>query len=148
MRILIDTREQAPFTFEGYEVELKTATLPVRDYSLPGFEDRAAVERKSLDDLVGCLMGKDRERFERELVKGRAYDLFAVVVEATLARCVQRALSVRHDPTGGLTDHHHLSGEVSNPLYLGRKPGRGGVCYLFNAAKISPGDRRAVSNGG
>jgi len=30
-------------------------------------------------------MGKDRERFERELKKGRAYDLFAVVVEAPLS---------------------------------------------------------------
>jgi ERCC4-type nuclease len=85
MRILIDTREQAPFTFKGYDVDPETATLPVGDYSLPGFEDRAAIERKSLNDLIGCLMGKDRERFERELARGRHYDLFAVVVEASLA---------------------------------------------------------------
>jgi len=62
----------------------ETATLPVGDYSLPGFEDRAAVERKSLNDLVGCLMGKERSRFERELARGRHYDLFAVVLEASL----------------------------------------------------------------
>jgi DNA excision repair protein ERCC-4 len=85
MRILVDTREQAPFTFQGYEVDPEPATLPCGDYSLPGFEDRAAVERKSLNDLVGCLMGKDRDRFERELARGRHYDLFAVVVEASLA---------------------------------------------------------------
>ena len=64
MRILIDTREQAPFTFQGYEVDPEPATLPCGDYSLPGFEDRAAVERKKLNDLVGCLVGKDRDRFE------------------------------------------------------------------------------------
>lgn len=85
MKILIDTREQAPFGFNGYDVTPETATLPVGDYSLPGFEDRAAIERKSLNDLIGCLMGKDRERFERELARGRHYDLFAVVVEASLA---------------------------------------------------------------
>jgi len=89
MRILVDTREQAPFAFKGYEVEPKTATLPVGDYSLPGFQDRAAVERKSLNDLIGCLMGKDRERFERELARGRHYDLFAVVIEASLANVSQ-----------------------------------------------------------
>jgi len=55
------------------------------DYSLPGFEDRAAIERKSLNDLIGCLMGSNRQRFERELARGRHYDLFAVVVEASLA---------------------------------------------------------------
>lgn len=87
MRILIDTREQQPFSFTRYEVATEPATLPVGDYSLPGFEDRGAVERKSLNDLVGCLMGKDRDRdrFERELARGRHYDLFAMVVEANLA---------------------------------------------------------------
>jgi DNA excision repair protein ERCC-4 len=85
LKILIDSREQAPFTFQGYEVETETASLPVGDYSLPGFEDRAAIERKSLNDLIACLMGKDRERFKRELTKGRFYDLFVVVVEASLA---------------------------------------------------------------
>jgi DNA excision repair protein ERCC-4 len=85
MRILIDSREQLPFLFRGYEVALEVVGLPVGDYSLPGFEDRAAVERKSLEDLIGCLMGSNRERFERELYKGRHYDLFAVVVEAPLS---------------------------------------------------------------
>lgn len=85
MRILIDTREQQPFSFTRYEVATEPATLPVGDYSLPGFEDRAAIERKSHEDLISCLMGSHRDRFERELYRGRHYDLFAVVVEATLA---------------------------------------------------------------
>ncbi len=85
MKILIDTREQAPFTFRGYQADPEPATLPVGDYSLPGFQDRVSIERKSLDDLVGCLRGSNRERFERELARGRHYDLFVVVVEASLA---------------------------------------------------------------
>lgn len=85
MRILIDTRERLPFTFKGYGVHPEPATLPTGDYSLPGFEDRIAIERKSLNDLVGCLMGEGRDRFEKELARARHYDLFAVVVEATLA---------------------------------------------------------------
>lgn len=84
MRIIIDTREQRPFDFTKYDVETVRAALPAGDYSLPGFEDRAAVERKSLDDLIGCLKGENRERFERELARLRVYDLAAVVVEASL----------------------------------------------------------------
>lgn len=84
MVILIDTREQTPFTFNGYDVEPQPVALPVGDYSLPGLLDRVAIERKSLGDLVGCLMGGNRDRFERELAKARHYDLFAVVVEAAL----------------------------------------------------------------
>jgi ERCC4-type nuclease len=85
MRILIDTREQQPFLFRAFEAEPEPATLPVGDYSLPGFQDRVAIERKSLEDLIGCLMNSNRERFEKELARARHYDLFAVVVEATLA---------------------------------------------------------------
>ncbi len=84
IRIVVDTREQAPILFERYDVEVIRAGLPVGDYSLPGFEDRVSLERKSLDDLVGCLMGQNRDRFERELAKGAHYELFAVVVEAGL----------------------------------------------------------------
>jgi ERCC4-type nuclease len=84
MKIVIDTREQAPYSFDKYQVEVTTGGLPAGDYSLPGFEDRVAIERKSLDDLIGCLMNSNRDRFERELSKLRFYDFAAVVVEAPL----------------------------------------------------------------
>ena len=84
MRIVVDTREQRPFPFTKYEAEVERATLPTSDYSLPGFEDRVGIERKELGDLVGCLMGSNRERFERELRRLSTYELKAVVVEASM----------------------------------------------------------------
>jgi len=84
MRILIDTREQTPYSFNRYDVDVMSGALPAGDYSLPGFEDRVAIERKSLNDLVGCLMNSNRARFERELSKLQFYNLGAVVVEASL----------------------------------------------------------------
>jgi ERCC4-type nuclease len=89
MRILIDSREQLPFTFANYEVEPEVVALPVGDYSLPGFQDRVSIERKSLEDLIACLMGDNRDRFERELAKARHFDFFAVVVEAPLSAVSQ-----------------------------------------------------------
>ncbi|MEW6365194.1 MAG: ERCC4 domain-containing protein [Acidobacteriota bacterium] len=84
MVILVDSREQAPYTFAPYGAAPATATLPAGDYSLGGFADRVGVERKELDDLVACLIGTNRERFERELQRLSRYELAAVVVEATL----------------------------------------------------------------
>lgn len=85
MIVQVDTREQLPYSFERFpDVEVITEALPAGDYSLPGFEDRVAIERKSIDDLVQCLMNDQRDRFERELQRASHYDLFAVVVEATL----------------------------------------------------------------
>ena len=84
MTILVDSREQKPFTFEHerYDVKIQPGTLTVGDYSLCSLEDKVAVERKSLPDLVQCL-GRERERFERELQRGAALDAFAVVVEGS-----------------------------------------------------------------
>ena len=81
LRIVRDSREQAPFAFAGLPVEVTVAALEAGDYSLAGFERRVAVERKELGDLVGCL-GTDRQRFERELARLRGFDAAAVVVEA------------------------------------------------------------------
>ena len=81
LRIVVDSREQAPFTFSGLPVEVEVAALEAGDYSVRGFERKVAVERKELGDLVGCL-SVERERFERELARLRGYDAAAVVVEA------------------------------------------------------------------
>ena len=85
MKILIDTREQLPFAFSGKsfeDVTTEAGSLPTGDYSLAGLTDLVAVERKSLDDLAQCL-GRERDRFERELVRARGLDAFAVVVESS-----------------------------------------------------------------
>ena len=87
MRVIVDSREQAPFPFRGprYEgVTVEVGALSVGDYSLAGLADKVAVERKELSDLVACL-GRERERFERELARGAALDAFCVVVEASWA---------------------------------------------------------------
>ena len=82
LRIVVDSREQCPFRFEGFNAVVTVGALEAGDYSLAGFERRVAIERKSLPDLVACL-GVERERFARELSRLRGYDCAAVVVEAT-----------------------------------------------------------------
>ena len=85
MRIVRDTREQRGYRFEGpayADVFVEEGTLPIGDYSVVGLEDKIAVERKSLPDLVQCL-GRERERFVRELQRAVALDAFCVVVEAS-----------------------------------------------------------------
>lgn len=82
LTIVCDTREQCPWSFEGYAVEVIRAGLKSGDYSLAGFEDRIALERKSLADLVGSL-STGRERFEREMDRLSVLQFSAVLVEAS-----------------------------------------------------------------
>ena len=79
--LLIDTREQTPFLFDGYET--RVATLKTGDYSLEGFDDRVAVERKSKEDAYGCV-GSGRKRFVACLERLAELDRAAIVIERSL----------------------------------------------------------------
>ena len=79
-RIIVDTREQAEYTFACPVVRRK---LDTGDYSVEGFETRVAVERKSLTDFVHTVI-HDFQRFAVELDKLSRMDATCVVVEADL----------------------------------------------------------------
>ena len=86
--IVQDTREQTPLCFSRWsEVVVELGTLNAGDYALQGLETKAAVDRKSIDDLAGSLTS-GRERFEAELTRARGFDLFAIVVEASMQDAV------------------------------------------------------------
>lgn len=101
LSIIVDTREQAPYGFERFPVEVIRAGLPTGDYSLPEHEARAAIERKSLDDLIGCLT-VGRARFERELARARALACFAVVIEASMEDVARHRYTSRMEPHAAL----------------------------------------------
>lgn len=78
--IIIDTREKIPFEFATLPSEI--GSLDTADYSVKGLTHLVAVERKSLDDLLGCV-GRERDRFKRELQRLRAYKFRLLVIETT-----------------------------------------------------------------
>lgn len=80
--IIIDTREQSPYIFDSTS-SIRVA-LSTGDYSIQGFEDKIAIERKTVDDLIGCL-STGRDRFERELSRGMDLEYFALVIEGSLS---------------------------------------------------------------
>ena len=78
-RIVIDTREQRPYSFE----DSTRAALSAGDYSIEGLETAIAVERKSLSDWISTII-HDGKRFARELDKLSAYHAAAVVIESSI----------------------------------------------------------------
>ena len=77
---IVDSREQNALNLEP--LTTVTSTLPTGDYSVRGLEHVVAIERKSLGDLVGCV-GRDRERFDREVQRLLAYPVRILVVESS-----------------------------------------------------------------
>jgi hypothetical protein len=109
--IVIDSMEQHPFSFQGIRLDLSEMSAPQRrafesgqwngcidaecvfralgagngDYSLNGFYGRCHIERKSLEDAHGTILGwgDRRERFQRELENLAGMEAGAVVVECS-----------------------------------------------------------------
>lgn len=79
-RVVIDTREQAEYSFDCPTVRHK---LDAGDYSVVGLEPVVRVERKSLADFVRTLL-HDFQRFAVELEKLAAIKHTCIVVEANL----------------------------------------------------------------
>jgi len=83
--LIKDSREPAVAWDEYFKAPMIVRKLDTGDYSVDGLETMIAIERKTLDDLVGCL-GKGRARFERELERSQALDYFAVILEEGYAQ--------------------------------------------------------------
>jgi len=89
--ILIDNREGHPYNFANIPpprstkktiiVRTETIFLPTGDYSIKGFADVVAVERKSIEDLFMTL-GKNRQRFKREMMRLQDFDYAAIIIES------------------------------------------------------------------
>ncbi|MCL4488874.1 MAG: hypothetical protein M1570_12190 [Chloroflexi bacterium] len=82
--IVIDTREQEPYSFDPRLAAAVRRALPAGDYSVEGLEERIAVERKTLDDFVSTVI-RARPRFREELRRLAGYRAACVVVEAGVA---------------------------------------------------------------
>lgn len=122
MRVLVDSRERAPWTFEGQGIETEVVTLETGDYSLPGLEHRVAIERKSIDDWTGTVM-RERSRFYRELERLRAFQFRAVIVEASVREIMGGRYKSRANPASVLGFVAEVTVGQSVPVYLaGSRP--------------------------
>jgi len=119
--ILIDKAEKAEWFFTGLRArscidkemreylprtERRFLGIGMGDYSLDGYQGRVHIERKSMADFQGTLLGWRKEtetdegwhidndrraRFKRELKQLAAIECKAVIIEATLDDCLENA---------------------------------------------------------
>jgi len=107
--ILIDSAEQQPFTFQGIKTDAADGSrkliVPTEwkclgrhpnslgDYSVVGGEGRCHVERKSMEDAQGTILGWDgrRERLKSELQNLSEIRCGVVIVECSFAAMLANA---------------------------------------------------------
>jgi ERCC4-type nuclease len=80
--VLIDDREQKPLLF----VNSRKKRLKYGDYTICGYEDCVAVERKSIDDAASSVSGPDRAKFEQRIIEAKkALKTYIIVIEANFS---------------------------------------------------------------
>jgi ERCC4-type nuclease len=101
--LLCDTREPNPHPWAKYLPEgwrIWRGTLETGDLALAALPEGAVIERKTSSDMAGCI-GRDRERFARELRRGRYVGHLLVVVEGTMSDVAAAARGIHHNAVLG-----------------------------------------------
>lgn len=117
--ILVDTREQKPWTFPGWAVRHKA--LKYGDYSIAGYETQFCIERKSVADLFHSFT-TTRERMIKRLEGMGKIKCSSLIVEGDVWEIVRGV--ARSQVNGRL-----LLGSVST------------LCTLNGVSLILTGDR-------
>jgi len=81
LTIVCDNREQNPFDLSPCQVE--SGTLQTGDYGIKDMESICRVERKADSNELAAMVGRERERFERELERLTAFPVRCVVCECS-----------------------------------------------------------------
>jgi len=97
MIIVIDNREQLPLDFRRSKVveDVRYVTLKTGDYSILGYEDKIAFERKNPNDLFSSL-GVGHKRFKKELERALEMDYFAIIVERSYTEILNKDFEGSH----------------------------------------------------
>lgn len=103
--IIVDTREQKPYTFDAYDVDTEEATLATGDYTIDAFctvddndtyHPEYAVERKSASDFLTSITSQ-RDRFEAEVQRAEPWpEPLEVVVEEPWTSFVHNLGTISH----------------------------------------------------
>jgi ERCC4-type nuclease len=143
MRVTIDTREPWPHPWakclpEGWE--LVREKLETGDVVLSALPESAVIERKTASDMASCI-GANRERFEKELRRGRYVGRMIVVVEGTLADVYSASRGISHNAITGTLAAWTL--RYCPFVFCGSLQESANFAFRFLAAQVRDAERMA-----
>ncbi|MBT3407853.1 hypothetical protein HOK68_03840 [Candidatus Woesearchaeota archaeon] len=132
MKLVVDTREQKPYSDKfNTSISFVFKTLSTGDYSIDGYENKFAIERKSKDDFISSIT-YDRNRFEKEVKRSKNLDFFAVLIDCDFADFANRNYYSQHVTPNQILGtlyawsikyniHFHFVGSRTNGAYVVEK---------------------------
>jgi len=136
LNIIIDSREQRPWSWAKNDAATSVRSLVAGDYALASdceevkgkqmLAVRFAIERKSLDDFLGTI-STGWDRFQRELIRMESFPARVVIVECDFEQCC--FCSIDGELVAPMHNHPALT-----PSFVARRIAEltmMGVCVLF-----------------
>jgi DNA excision repair protein ERCC-4 len=114
--VLVDSREKQPLSFST-AVSVEIVTLAVGDYSIRGFTQTVALERKRLGELATCC-GVERDRFIDQLERLRIFPVRALIVEACLDGVLSKSYASEINPLSVLGTLIKASSDWQIPIWF------------------------------
>lgn len=142
--IVVDSREKCPWTF--CNLRSISGSLSAGDYSLENLTHLISIERKSLDDLLACI-GRERDRFKRELQRLRGYRFRCLVIEASYSDLERGEWRSQLKPSHVLGSLAAWTVQYSLPIWLAgdhQAAGRFAEKFLYQAARCIAQENAAV----
>lgn len=137
LRVIVDTREQTPWTFPPSVRVVGRRKLIAGDYSPEGFECTVAIERKNIDDLVTSII-RDRDRFVRELKILSGFRFAAVIVEANLDQFMDHGYRSKVPARVVLKDIATITASMRVPvMFAGARANAATLAEMLMRAAIS-----------
>lgn len=81
LKVLVDSREKTPYKFP---CRTETTKLEAGDYTVAGYEDLIAIERKSHSDIYRCL-SSDLSRFKKQIRKLSKRAIAFILIDTSLS---------------------------------------------------------------
>ena len=123
LNIIIDTREQMPWSWDASDAIVHIEALSAGDYALSSdcepikgkktLAVRFVIERKSLEDFLGTISG-GWERFQRELIRMESFPARVVIVEGDFA-----SVCFSENASGIVPPGHNHPGLT--PMFIARR---------------------------
>lgn len=131
---ICDSREQCPLNLTPLKV--RVCGLDTGDYSISGLEHVVTVERKSLDDFLACV-GRERERFEREIQRILSFPIRAMVIESSITEIEKGEYRSQVTPAAAIGSILSWQAKGINVLFCNdhETAGRMTAKFLFSAAR-------------
>jgi len=144
LRIVIDTREQAPWAWDESQASTRVSALVAGDYALEAdcepqkgkksLAVRFAIERKSLDDFLGTI-AQGWDRFQRELIRMESFPARVIIVEGDF----ESVCFKYHDGEVEAPQHNHPR---LTPLFIARRVAE---LTMMNVSVLFAGDASLAS---